>query len=43
VLDESIGFFERVGIEAAAVDAAIDFALEQACGFKDAKMLRNGG
>jgi len=43
VLDECGGILEGVGIQAAAVDAAVDFALEQARGFKDAKVLGNGG
>ena len=39
VLNEGGGVLERVGGEAAAVDATFDFALEQAGGFEDAEML----
>ena len=42
MLNEGGGVLERVGGEAAAVDATFDFALEQAGGFEDAEMLGDG-
>ena len=33
----------RLSGQAAAVDAAVDFALEQASGFEDAEVFGNGG
>jgi len=41
-LDEGCCAFERVGVKTASMHAAVDFALEQASGLKDPKMLGNG-
>jgi hypothetical protein len=43
VLDPGGGGFHGLGVETAAVDAAIDFAAEEAGGFEDAEMLGDGG
>jgi len=43
VFDPGGGGFHGLGVEAAAVDAAIDFAAEQAGGFQDAEMFGDGG
>jgi hypothetical protein len=37
------GAFHGVGVETAAMNAAIDFAAQQASGFKNAKMFGDGG
>ena len=43
VLDPLRGGLHGLGSEAAAVDAAVDFALEEAGGFEHAEMLGDGG
>jgi hypothetical protein len=43
VVDPGGGGFHGLGVQAAAVDTAIDFAAEEAGGFKDAEMLGDGG
>jgi hypothetical protein len=43
VVDPGSGSLHGLGVEAAAVDATIDFAAEQAGGFQDAEMLGDGG
>jgi hypothetical protein len=43
MVDPGSGGLHGFGIEAAAVDATIDFAAEQAGGFQDAEMFGDGG
>jgi hypothetical protein len=43
VADPGGGGLHGLGIEAAAVDAAVDLAAQEASGFKDAEMFGNGG
>ena len=41
--DPAGGLLHGLGVEAEAVDAAVNFATEQAGGFEDAEVLGNGG
>jgi hypothetical protein len=43
VVDPGGGGFHGLGVQTAAVDAAIDFAAEEAGGFEDAEMFGDGG
>jgi hypothetical protein len=43
MVDPGGGAFHGFGVEAAAMNAAVDFAAEQAGGFEDAEMLGDGG
>jgi hypothetical protein len=42
MFDPAGGVFHRLGIEAAAMNASVDFATEQSGRFEDAKMLGDG-